>query len=280
MHWAKAKNIIIFILAVLNIFLAVNLYINNSSRLSTKEAAQNAIEILKSRSITVKCRVPVINGVPKRLNFVNDGYDPAVLAEKLLDKPEIKASDLEDNRIVANGSRQLQVLTSISFLYTDSNPGSSVDISKIKTMEKYAVDFLKKANLMPQSFYMDNYVKDADNNVKFVFIEKYGNNLIYDNYLEVTVTQKGVTRILGSHRAIKKAENVSQDNIMTAWQVILRNFTDNAETEITGVDFGYKEEPGNIDNMKASLEEPVWRIKVKGRNEPKYYNAFIGYEIK
>lgn len=280
MHWTKAKNIIIIILAALNIFLAVNLYIINSDRLSSKEAEQNARTILSSRNITINCKVPSVSGVPKRLNFMNDGYESTLLAEKLMGISDVKSTDFDIENAVVNGSRKLQLIPSISFLYTDSKPESTVDTSKIARMEKYTVNFLKDRKLMPKSYIMDNYVKNADNSVTFIFIEKYGGNLIFDNYLETTVGQKGITRILGSHRSIKKAESVSQDKIMTAWQVILRNFTDNSGTEIESVDFGYKEETSNIENMKASLEDPVWRIKAKGSNTLKFYNAFIGYEIK
>lgn len=282
MQWSRAKSIIIFILAALNIFLGINLYLYNTDRVSSNEAVQNAQAILNSRNILIKCKVPNINGVPKRLNFINDGYDMQMLVGKLIGITGSEASKSGtpvSGQSFINGGKKLELRIPISFSYTDTQPGSKVDTSKTARMEKYAVDFLKKNGLMPDSYVMDSYVKNPDNSVKLIFIEKYGKNLIYDNYLEVTATSEGITNIMGSRRSIKKAEAVSQEKIMTAWQVMLRNFTGNTPLVIEGVDFGYKQETSNAGNMKASLEEPVWRIKVRG-GDTYFFNAFNGYRIK
>ena len=104
--------------------------------------------------------------------------------------------------------------------------------------------------------------------------------MIFDNYLHVTVTSKGVSGVIGSHRSIKKAEAVRQDTIMTARQVMLKNFTGSDVKVISGIAMGYKENGSREHNMTASLEEPVWRITIKGEDLPIFFNAFNGAVIK
>ena len=134
MQWAKAKSIILIILAALNIFLAVNLYIYNSNRVSSNEAAQNALAILSSRNIKLNVKLPKISWAPKRLNFINDGYNTALLVEKLMGKTGNDKSALTTGNTLSNGSRRLELHT-ISFIYTDSDPDSMSRIIKTDLMD-------------------------------------------------------------------------------------------------------------------------------------------------
>ena len=111
MYWARAKNILIFTLLALNIFLAINLFISNSNRGVSAEAEADAEAILRSRNIEIACKVPKIGGTANRLNFISDGYDRGKLAEQLLGITAKQASDIGEGTIHKNGNRKLEIKT-------------------------------------------------------------------------------------------------------------------------------------------------------------------------
>jgi hypothetical protein len=280
MYWARAKNILIFTLLALNIFLAANLYIYSVDRGASSESEATVAAILKSRNIEISCKIPKTGGASRRLNFISKGYDRVMLAENLLGLDADRAGDLGEGAVAKNGDKQLEILTSISFRYTDSSLDDLVDMTRIQKTEKYAVDFLRSKKLLPDSFIVDEYVINADNSITFLILEKYGDKLIYDNYLKITVKPEGVSEITGSHRSIKKAETARQGTPMSAQLVILKNFTGNSPLVVEGLDMGYKENSSSVSNMIQSNEEPVWRIKIKGESKPGFFNVFTGDRIE
>ena len=178
---------------------------------------------------------------------------------------------------MANGSKSLTFENENSFIYKNTSPEDSVNIADRVSTEKYIKKILAGLGLSTSDYITDTYVKNQDDSVSVVLMEKYKNFVIYDNSVEASVTKKGVTYLKSKFKKIKGFAS-DKKVIIPANLILLKSYGETQNMEISGVDIGFM---GHVleQDTKESYENPVWRIRIKDGSE-RFFNAYNGEEIK
>jgi len=274
MDWSRARTIMIFMLVVLNIVLFVNICFYRSEQGISKETIKNAEDILNKRGIVLKCDIPLYNGKVPALVLESGGIDDSKLLDKLALQFNISQDKLRGCMEVQSGSKTLYYDGKSTITYSDDSPSGRIDVSARNDVEKYVRKYFSNLGFNMSSYILDEFAEMEDNNIKITFIEKYKGFPIFSNYLEVIVSGQGITEFEYRNNKLKDQKGNSSQ-IMPAYQILLKNFTDGNDIVITNIDIGYESsDSGN--EMKETTEWPKWRVKIDGWEEPLYFNAIDG----
>ncbi|NJD01679.1 MAG: hypothetical protein FIA99_03555 [Ruminiclostridium sp.] len=281
MEWARAKNIIIILFIVLNVFLLSRIILEYGNQGISKEAVMNMGKILDSRGVVVECEIPRYDRDTPRLRFENWSLETAGLVEKLLGiKTDTGGETGGEEKTFENGMKKLVFTGPNTFTYLNGMPDDTVNISDLSETEKYLKKFLKDRKLDNPSYVRDGLPEREGSSVAFTYLEKYKGYLVFDNYLKAVVTDKGVTRLEAGQRKINGFSSEEISDISTAYQILLENFAGSDKAVITAIDLGYKEAGRDENGLQSSEQLPVWRIKVKGSIKPRWFGASDGKEIE
>lgn len=280
MEWARAKSIIIILLAVLNAFLLSRIMIEYGSQGISKETIADMEKILQNRGVVVDCKIPLYDSDTPRLKFESGKLDAAALVEKLLGiKPDMDNQSDGENTVYENGQMKLTFSGPNSFIYENGKPEDTVNISDLSETEKYLKKFLKDRKLDNPAYILDGTPEKQGEDVVFTYLEKYKGFLVFDNYLKAAVTKKGIVKLEVSHKKITGFSPEKISDISTAYQILLEHFDGSDKAVITAIDLIYMD-VGSQDrtDLQSSEELPVWRIKVNGAY--RFFGASDGKEIK
>ncbi len=221
MDWGKAKNILIAIFIILNMFLGVNMAQAGFSQGPSKELTENAVTILKTRGIELECEIPNSSGIMKRIAL---SKTPAAdLAKAKYEKP-------------------------------------GPDLTRQKSVEKHIREFLKKSGIREGEFKTDIYQTQPDGGVKIGFIQEYKGFPIFDNRIRISLDSQGIKELEIGIREPEETK-LAPENIMPAYKVLLINFgPQDKGTIITGIDIGYASGSFD-EQRTHLLGNPVWRVK-------------------
>jgi YycH protein. len=282
MDSARAKSIVLILLVAFNMYLLSRVVVANGYQQVSKETIANTGKILESRNVELDCKLTRYNSDTPKLEFGNSGLsntDMGIIAGKFLGEPYVKLETSDSNPVYERDKKKITFNDKFGYTYEDKNPTGTVDIIHIKETEKYLKEFFKKKGLGYNSFTLDEQPVKQGSVIVFNYIEKYKSFLVFENYMKVKVSDKGVSYLeVWQREIINLTRNVS---ILAAYQILLDNFTGDDKVIITSVDIGYKLPADYEQNQLQSSEQlPVWRVKIKGDNQPKYYSVSDGKEIK
>jgi len=257
MDWSKAKNIMIFIFLALNIFLLVNIIILNKGEDISAETRSNTKKILSDRGIKLNCEIPALNGNIGRLNYEESELDTSGIAGKLLGKDNT-SERIEYGKELISGSKRLVFLDANTFIYTNSSPQENVDISSNSEIEKSIRKFLTGIDIPVTEYHIDLLKIRTESAVTLILSQRYKDLIVFDNYINATVTKQGIINLECKYKKIKNSSSEAM-RIMPAHQVLLKNFYEGKEAVINRIDIGYKgynQEQG----IRTFSESPTWRI--------------------
>lgn len=266
MDWSKAKNILILIFIVLNVFLLVYLGVYTKSSNVSKEAVISTLNVLKKNGIVIApmCEIPKYN--KKTPMLMLEGENSFVFSnDSSLDSNNSNTND-------SNTNKNIDINKNMDFQ-------KNIDIDNIKNAEKYSRAYLETQDIKISNFILDKYFKNSDKIVTLVFIEKYKGFLIFDNKISVSISENGIKNIASNIKKIKgftKTPSV----IMPAHQVLLKNFYNKKDITIKSIDIGFKgfnsEDYGQ--ESKETYQGPAWRITTDEGMEI-FLKAYDGEEI-
>jgi regulatory protein YycI of two-component signal transduction system YycFG len=270
MDWVKAKNVLIVVFIVVNIFLGINLVLFYRADSAFGKNTVNAVKILEERGVKLKCNVPEISDA-YRINYGNEALDMKSIAPILLDDYKLSSGKLEYGKEISSNSKRVIFTDNISFTYTDSLPGDKVETSDKDKTIKYCIKFLDKLKLPVSEYHVDKYIKQDDGTVNIVFKEIYNDYIIFSNDFQIEVSNNGIKKL--KCRLIKvNGEQSKGNSIVPAYQILLRHYTESKNT-ITGIDIGficeYRQEG------ISSTISPVWRISTEEDGE-RYFSTVDG----
>jgi regulatory protein YycI of two-component signal transduction system YycFG len=276
MDWSKAKTILIYIFIGLNIFLIVYMSMYKFDKNVSRETIANTRGILSQRGINLECAIPDYSSDTARLIYENGGLDKAGLVHKLFNSPVESYDNTEKNLEIAEGSKKLIFKDESFFAYTDEKPSVQLDISDKDEIERYLREFLKNLGLHVSNYKVDWFSRNDDGSATFIFTEKYGKYLVFDNCIRAVVAENGITNLECSYSKVKGLSK-ELTKIMPAYKVLLKNFSTGEDLTIISIDFGFKGYEPEGETLQYS-EAPAWRIRLKDGTS-RYFKASDGDEI-
>ncbi len=280
MDLAKAKNIVIGLLVAFNIFM---LFINAphfSAGKVSKETIENTEIILKSRGVTLETDIPTASKKARRLVYGIEKLDRRQVLNKFFGEDYTVSGDLGealgiDTRYEYD-DMVLRFTGGGAFVFTDKSPDDRVETDgtgnvKSDAARKAARGFLKEHGLLSSKYVVDELHREPDGGISVIFIEKYDDFLVFDNFCVVTVSAAGIKRAEYSWIQVKGFSEDIPGETTNAYQALLAHYKDVCDDVITDIDIGYKYYMYDAMEGMETLElVPVWRIKLKEESTPKY----------
>lgn len=272
MDWSKAKNILIFILLILNIFLFVNINLANPGESIPKDVVEKAKTNLEAKGVVFKCEIPRKNVDNVTLYTEGTNLDKNRIAAALLGEDVVVADKLEDNTELTDAGKKLIFRNGNNFLFRDTAPSENLNTSDIKAIERFSRKILDKLDLPISTYHLNSNTKNPDGSIDLTFLEKYKTFLVMDNYVKLTITNKGITYLECKARKVKGLVK-NENNFKNVHQILLMNFTEGSDIVITGIELGFaKEDAGELS------ESLVWQIKTES-GITKYFLVSTGKEV-
>lgn len=279
MDWAKAKNILIFMFVLLNLLLSITIITLYNSDNISRDAIDSTYKILENRGVVVNCDIPLYNKEMGTLISSNTNLDKDLIIKRFFGEVKYIEEVFDESVNAVCGSKKLVIEKVNTFVYNNSDPEEEISLTDIKKVQNYLSDLFKSMNIPFEKFYFDKMEDTHDGQKKYTFRQKKGDFWLYSNYVEVTVSKNGVTSLKYNNRKAK--EITGGQKIMPAYQILIKNMTNDNGTIINKIDLGFGEQfVGN--DTKVLDDIPVWRITTEqsGKIVERYFKVYNGEEVK
>lgn len=265
MDWSRAKNIIIVLLILLNIFLFVNVMNVKNSFNITGQYQNNAKQALEAAGIVVECIIPNHNKPMSRISYVkNDSDFYRKIVNTLIGADY---SDKQSSRWEKDG-RSLQFLED-AFIFMDNTATINFSADDEKKLNKQLLSWIKNNGLSNEAFILKSFYKE-DTTVTVEYVQEYNNIPLFSNWITFTITENKLYKVEGSMNILDIIKPSKQKDEIVSPNIILLTGKDKVRGDISSVVLGYLR-PKN----EELYDVPVWRINYKSGGET-YFNAFTG----
>ncbi|ADL08943.1 two-component system regulatory protein YycI [Thermosediminibacter oceani] len=278
MDWRKAVRILVVSFLVLNVMLAVSLYIRAVPRraFTLEESQQQKIKtFLESKGIILKTQIP-LEGVP--VSFLEIGYQP-VREESII--RQFFGGEVPRVEVISGGKkflldkRQLVVMDNGTVTYQDKRSEQIFkNLDEQKALE-VAESFLKTHGVFPEDARLNTVTYDPKRKGYLIeYVRDYKGFFIANSYIDIMVTPCGVTNF--SMNWLKPLEfRGKKREVIPPITAILRVDAERKSGEpvvIEKVEQGFYSQFYNADRWQAA---PVWKVELEN-GEIYYVNAYTG----
>lgn len=256
MEWKKAKNILIIMFLMIDVFLlGLNFF---QSPKSNGDYEQLNTMLLKN-NIQLSENVSLKN---KKNVFVYEFYFSDV-------KEELKKTLLgeyfktEKNEFVSKNKKATLSINGNKISYFNTNPNfDGFGKVKEKNVQKKLKPYLKMLGIEKYAKFDKVVYADGEYTVTYNFF--VDNNQLFSSSLEFVVSEKGIHKILGNLNVPDKAKGYKFE--LSNLETILVSFSQNVNfsdvTKITEITYGYF--ISEYENAVVSQALPVYMIKASG----------------
>ncbi len=246
MEWSKIKTILIWIFAIVNIFLFSMFFkdIYVGTELSD-DVVKNTIEILKKNNVSITAEVMPKDCSDVRICNVENEYNS--ISEML---ESIRSVSTKNG--VSYFSEENVDVKGKSFTCTVNSD------EKVSNTLKHTKSEIKKTGLLDDVEYS---IRESGDYVYFYL--KNGNMIFFDSYVRVKCTQKGIQEIYANNWFGDKVTEGGTAETISPSQILIDFAVEKSYTEkvtVKSVEAGYY--VGNRDETVSVTAFPVWEISV------------------
>lgn len=278
MDWSRAKNILILIFILLNVFLSAVIINELRGSRVTKETISNTRLALKERGVEINCSIPDYNGSAGNLVYKKISIDRKKLIQNIFGA----GTDIDNllmQEVVERDGKELRFKDEYSFSYKNTEPEGM--ISGLNNPDKilgYVEKILKGTEIPVLDYKIDSVEQDKKGTTTYVFRQKYKNFWIIENHITVSLSDKD----LEVECRYQKVDGIrNSKKVMPVHQVLLKNHETFKDITINRIDLGFKN-PKRDDGRRESDGIPVWCIEIQDKDNTvrRYFNAYDGDEIE
>ncbi len=246
MEWSKIKTILIWIFAIVNIFLFSMFFkdIYVGTELSD-DVVKNTIEVLKKNNVSITAEVMPKDCSDVRIYNVENEYNS--LSEML---ESIRS--VSNKNGVSYFSEENVTVKGKSFTCTVNSDGN------VSNTLNHTKSEIKKTGLLDDVEYS---TRESGDYVYFYL--KHGNMIFFDSFIRVKCTEKGIQEIYVNNWLGDKVTEGGTAETISPSQILIDFAVEMAYTEkvtVTSVEAGYY--VGNRDETVRVTAFPVWKITV------------------
>ena len=275
MDFKRVKTILIVVLAAVNIALASWLTgIIYQDRDVSQRSDDQVVALLAERNIVLdKKKIPDTAGeLPNcQVERMLDGDEKKV--SKLLGGQYQKAADGS----YVNGSKTL-VISGDSFRLSDTRPEKPLSARTPEAVEAYCVEAMQEMGISTDNYFFSG-MNAAGDNVKAIFISRFGKYDFFDANLEFELSDQGLVSVQGKNLIAANTVTGTKTDIF-AIRSILVDFVNNPrldtsrQTVIASIQLGYYI-GHDAEQYKSVMAIPVWQIATE-QGQIFYYDARNG----
>lgn len=266
MEWAKAKNILIVILVILNIFLLFATLYGDSSVRFKSGYTKYAEAYLESHNIKIETNIKDKTGKSGMMIYTTKNFDFDKLKKFVFGHGVDQA--VSDNSIVLiEGKEKIELV--------GDELNIRMELSDAAELTRNPDKFLKRAYEIFEEvgFHKKNFVlQSSQNDNSLYFISEYKNALLFDQSIKMNIDNEGFLNASFPARDVKRVNNADTE-VLSIYQILVMSNLPEGSV-IKSVNFGYKQ----IDEEKL-YDCPVWRI-ILSDEATVFYDAYTGEELR
>jgi len=267
MDWLRAKNIILGLLILLNIFLLINVMSVKDVFKFTSQYQKDARQALENAGIVIQGKIPFYKRPLGRISYIEAGPDRYKKAvEKLTGLTYEPSEDHRRGEWRNNGFSF--TLDKEKFIYADDTGSEVFSVENERKLYRELSAWINKKGISTDSFLPDQITRDNDT-VTVEFIRKYRGFPLFDNKIVFHFSGTKLLKAEGSIRIFDTIKLSKADDIVPVNIALLTN-KDRIRNVITAVEIGYLQPQD-----EELFDIPVWRLSLES-GEKVYFNAYIG----
>lgn len=266
MDWAKAKNIILVLLLILNLFLFINILNIEETFAYSHEYRNKAKQALEQNGLTITCNIPTNNNPIPRISFVKKDKNVNMYAgiiDKLTGVSEVVLRD----EYYSNNGKTL-IFSDKRFLFSDETGGITLPVDNEKRLDRILKAWIKENEVSKENFVLDD-IRTQDNRVIVTYHQLYKRKPVFNNEIIFTIENEKLVSVEGSLRIFYDIKESKKEEVVSV-EIVLLTGKDKITDSITSIELGYflAHEDDLYDTM-------VWRIQLS-TGEQVMFNAYTG----
>ena len=268
MDWSRAKNILIVLFLILNIFLFVTI-LHTEFQLSFGSGyADYALRYLDSREIEIETEIPDAADKMGTLAYTDRDFDFKKLTRYVFGK-EVTGINKDDSLVYSDGEEKI-VMTDERLLITEKPADGQALFNDSELFLQKVYDYSGNIGYRKRDLCLE-LMGGTDEKKQVVLVLKYKNALLFDQTIRADISKDGVMILSFPTVEVRKMNPARE--IISAYQLLVMSKMPEG-TRIKGAALGYKQtEEGEL------YDAPVWRIEL-GDGKIIYYNAYTGEELR
>ncbi len=268
MDWSKAKNIILVLLILLNIFLFINVMNVKNSFIVTGQYQRSAKQALEAAGVIVTGTIPNSDEPLNRISYIEKEPKEFQKIINMLTEKDYSDASYSENPIFENEGKTLR-LNKDTFNYTDKTGMTTFDVEDEKKTNKQILSWIKKNGLESKDFSLNSYVREG-NSTTVEYIQKYNGMPLFSNKIIFSIEDGMLIRVEGSIKVFYNIKLSKQKDEIVSPNIILLTNQDKVKGVISSIVLGY---------LRPKDEElfdiPIWQINFHSGAET-YFNAYTG----
>lgn len=279
MDWHKVKNIIIFVLIILNgALFSVYYRTDAQDKIISSQARDNVVSILEKNNISLDKKI-----IPQTPDYFtgcyleravksNSGFVGKLLGQKY-------TFDEKSGEYRSAGKRLL--IKDGNFDFSDETPKNPPEKDDEEGIKEYCLAKMESLGIEGK-LYVFGGLNYADGSIKAIFSPKLGKYEIFDSYISFEISKSGIDKISGKNVILAKNAAGISSRVFSIDSVLLdvpsNELIDKAQfTKIISIKLGYY--MGSSEEKYSSvLAIPVWQIAAEN-GTILYYDARNGKNI-
>lgn len=266
MEWSKAKTILLVLLILLNIFLLAGIILNGANFTLSDDYVQYAKKFLAERNITFKTDPPSYNKASGMIEYKSRQINEDQLVKAIFGKSMKPVEQEAGKRVWDEGNKYLEIGNNL-ILIRDSLPQLKESFGKPDELINDLQAYIKQLGVVKNEITVESRISSDAETMVISFVEKYKDQLLFDNAITVQVSRDGRADLELVCRDVNKV--IGSDEILSIYQILVMAGIPE-HSVISSIDFGYKRI-----NEEDLFDSPVWRIRFDN-GQIEYYNAYTG----
>lgn len=268
MDWARAKNVILIVLILLNLFMLVNILNVKKPFDLTGQYQKDAKQALETVGVTISGSIPAYKPMG-RISYLENESDEVFrpMIRALTGLTDDSATNPRNNSWQVNG-KSLN-FSDDSFVYRLENSTQEFPVEDQKKLDQMMLSWIKENKISDETFILDGLIKENDM-VTIKYIRQYRKVPLFSQSIVFTLVDKKLTRVEGTLKVFEKVKlSKAADEIISA-NIVLLTGKDKVQGTVQSIDLGYL----SIQNNEL-YDTPVWRV-ILATGDKVWFNAYTG----
>lgn len=276
MDWYKTKNIIIFVLIILNIAVfSVYYRTDTQDKILSNQTKDNVVSILADSNILLDKKI--IPDAPESLTGCyleravrsNSGFATKLMGQNY--------SYDENDGTYRSDSKSLKISNG-DFDFSDSAPKNPPEKNDEGYIKEYCQSEMERMGI-DKKLYAFGGLNRFEGGIKAIFSTQLGEYEIFDSYISFEISKNGINKISGKNVVIGKSAEGVKTKVFSVNSILLDVPQSGAvgaeqQSKIISIRLGYY--MGDSEEAYSSvLAIPVWQIAMDG-GVILYYDARNG----
>lgn len=271
MDWGRAKNIILVVLVLLNIFLFVNVIGVKDPFNITGRYQKDAKQALQAAGIEITGRIPSSRPIG-RVSYIE--ADPMVYADLVAALTKVtEVTTVNQSDGVWQSKGKALSFQGNTFLYTEEDNQEILPVDNEKKLDRKLKAWIREKSISKDVFALDSLVQNGNTTI-VEYIRYFRNMPLFSQKIIFTIVDQKLRRVEGSLKILEEVKLSTNTDEVLSPNIVLLTGKDKVQGTVQSIDLGY------LSLQEEDLyDTPVWRITL-ATGEKVWFNAFTGEYLK